>query len=127
MRERLTRWLSILDLVIVGILWARGVLTNVLCLRQLAIKLLAAVPAIGLGEAVDRLGLFYRQGKLAEGCVCLLGVERLGQGRQICHKMITISGQHRSRKGTVINHLLAKVMGFVAFLACSAPSSAILF
>ena len=60
MGERLARRLSILDLVLVGILRARGVLTNVLRLRQLAVKLLAAVPAIGLREPVDGLGLFYR-------------------------------------------------------------------
>ena len=54
-RERLARRLSILNLVIVGILRAGGVLTNVLRLRQLAVKLLAAVPAIGLREPIDGL------------------------------------------------------------------------
>ena len=65
-REGLARRLGILDLVIVGVLRAGGVLTNVLSLRQLAIELFAAIPAVGLREAELSLRFFNGQRELAE-------------------------------------------------------------
>ena len=66
MGEGLARGLSILDLVIVGVLRAGGVLTNVLRLRQFAIELFAAIPAVGLREAELSLRFFNGQRELAE-------------------------------------------------------------
>jgi len=79
-------YLSILDLVIVGVLRAGGVLANVFSFRELAVKLFAAVPAICLGEAELRLRSLYRHGQLAERCVGLLRVKSLCQSRQVYNK-----------------------------------------
>ena len=55
MAEGLAWWLSILDLILVGVLRTRGIFANVLSFGQFAIKFFASVPAISLGERV--LGL----------------------------------------------------------------------
>ena len=76
-------YLRILDPIVVSVLWAWCVLTNILRLRQGTVELFVPVPSIGLREAILSLGLFDRQRQLAKGGVRLLRVERLGQGRQV--------------------------------------------
>ena len=51
-------YLAVLDLILVHVLRARGVLADVLSPGELGIEFLAAVPAIGLGEAKLGLRLF---------------------------------------------------------------------
>ena len=59
-------YLSILDLIIVHVLRAWGVLSNVLSLGELGVELLAAVPAVGLGETELRLRLLNGQWQFTE-------------------------------------------------------------
>lgn len=76
--------LTVLDLVVVHVLGSGGVLADILILSQLINEDFAAIPAVGLGEAVLRSGLLDGEGQLAEGGVRLLAIERLGQGGQVC-------------------------------------------
>ena len=59
-------YLSILDLIIVHVLRAWSVLSNVLSLGELGVELLAAVPAVGMGEAELRLRLLNGQWQFTE-------------------------------------------------------------
>lgn len=76
-------YLTVLDLVVVHVLGSGGVLADILILSQLINEDFAAIPAVGLGEAVLRSGLLDGEGQLAEGGVRLLAIERLGQGGQV--------------------------------------------
>ena len=76
-------YLTVLDLVVVHVLGSGGVLADILILGQLIDEDFAAIPAVGLGEAVLRGGLLDGERQLAEGGVRLLAVKRLGQGGQV--------------------------------------------
>ena len=81
MRE--TTYLAVLDGIVVHILGSGGVLANILILGELVDEYFAAVPAIGHGETVLRLGFFDRKWQFSERGVRLLTVKCLSQRRQI--------------------------------------------
>jgi len=62
----LSRWLSVLDLVIILVLWSRSVFTDVLVFSELIDKDFAAVPSVSLREAELSSSLLDGEGKLAE-------------------------------------------------------------
>ena len=66
MRHGSCTYIAVLDFVFVHVLRARGVLANVLSLGELGVELLAAVPAVGLGEAELRLRLLNGQWQFTE-------------------------------------------------------------
>ena len=76
-------YLTVLDRIVVHVLGSGGVLADVLILGELVHEYFAAVPAIGHGEAVLRLGLFDGKRQFAERGVRLLTVKCLSQSRQI--------------------------------------------
>lgn len=62
----MSRWLSVLDLVIILVLWSRSVFTDVLVFSELIDKDFAAVPSVSLREAELSSSLLDGEGKLAE-------------------------------------------------------------
>jgi len=62
----LSRWLSVLDLVIILVLWSRSVFTDVLVFSELIDKDFAAVPSVSLREAELSSSLLDGEGELAE-------------------------------------------------------------
>lgn len=62
----MSRWLSVLDLVIILVLWSRSVFTDVLVFSELIDKDFAAVPSVSLREAELSSSLLDGEGELAE-------------------------------------------------------------
>ena len=117
-------YLTVLNLILVHVLGTGGVLSDVLSLGELGIELLAAVPAVGLGEAELRLRLLNGQRQFTERSVRLLRVEGLCQRSQV-YKQQNNMVMVKSLSPTAClgawvawvrsEYLLAKVMGLVAF------------
>lgn len=66
LREGLSWRIAVLDLILIHVLGARGVLANVLLLSELIDEDLGTVPSVRLCETVLSLGLLNRQRKLSE-------------------------------------------------------------
>jgi len=81
LREGLSGGITVLDLIVVHVLGAGGVLANVLLLGQLVDEDLGAIPAVSLREAELGGRLLNGQRQLAEGSVRLLAIKCLCQRR----------------------------------------------
>ena len=101
-------YLTVLDLVVVHVLGAGGVLANILILGQLINEDLAAIPAVGLSEAVLRGGLLDGEGQLTEGGVRLLAIKRLGQGGQVYRNAQTKNELTDITEGEMDSNLLPR-------------------
>lgn len=77
-RECLSGRLSVLDLVVVFVLGAWGVLSNVLGFGELVVEHFAAIPPVGLSETVLSGSGLNRKGQFSERSVRLLRVQSLG-------------------------------------------------
>ena len=76
-------YLRVFDFVVVHVLGARSILTNVLVLCELVDEDLGAVPSVGLREAELGLRLLDGERQFAKRCVGLLRVQSLCKSRQV--------------------------------------------
>ena len=76
-------YLSILDLIVVHVLGAWGILTNILVLGELIDEDLGCCPPICLWESILGRSPLSGERQLSEGSMCLFRVEGLGKRCQV--------------------------------------------